>query len=70
VPQKLARGGRAGRASPARPIELDVNDLPLPDGMRLASFSGAPEISVWQRKLVMGNPRDVEIYWAAKTRSR
>ena len=58
------------RAGAAKPVEIDTADLPLAEGVRLASFSGGPEISVSQAKIVIAGPREAEIYWAAKKGSR
>ena len=58
------------RAGAAKPVEIDTADLPVAEGLRLASFSGSPEISVSQSKIVIAGPREVEIYWAAKKGSR
>ena len=48
-----------------KPIELDVEDLPLADGMRLAPFDGGAEITVSQRKIAV-EPKDIAIYWTRR----
>ncbi len=58
------------RAGAEKPIEFDVDDLALPEGLRLASFDGRPDLTITQRKIAIAAPQDVGIYWAAKTRAR
>jgi hypothetical protein len=45
-------------------LELDVDDLPLADGLKLESFDGAPAITVARRKIAV-DPRDIGI-WSVK----
>jgi glycosidase len=48
-----------------KPIELDVDDLPLGDGLKLASFDGPAAITVAQRKLGV-EPKDIGIWWVKR----
>jgi glycosidase len=53
------------RAGAAKPVELDVDDVGLPDGLRLTSFSaGQPEAAVSKGKVVIPEPKEINIYWA------
>ena len=53
------------RAGAAKPVELDVDDVGLPDGLRLTSFSaGEPEAAVSKGKVVIPEPKEINIYWA------
>jgi glycosidase len=49
----------------AKPVELDVDDLPLADGLRLTSFDGGAGLSVAQRKISV-EPKDIGIWWVKK----
>ncbi len=52
------------RAGSARPIELAVDDLPLAEGLTFRPMSGGGEIAVTHGRIVLPEPRDVNIYWA------
>ena len=53
------------RAGAAEPINLNVDDLGLPEGLRFSPFvTGLPELAVSQGKVVIQNPEEIEIYWA------
>jgi glycosidase len=54
----LTRGGA--------PLDLDVDDLPLPDGLRLAPYDGGPEVTVSGRKIAIAGQKEVAIYWARR----
>jgi glycosidase len=56
------------RGGAGKPIELDVDDLQMADGLRLTSFSGGPELSVAQRKITIAEPKEVGIYWTPNRR--
>jgi glycosidase len=57
------------RAGSAKPVELPVDDLPLPDGLRFRPFlAGRPEITVRGAKIVLPEPGQIEIYWAERPR--
>jgi glycosidase len=54
------------RAGSAKPIQIDVDDLPLAEGLRLKSFSeGSPDAVVSGGKIVIDQPREIQIYWVA-----
>ena len=46
-------------------LELDVEDLPLADGLRLTSYEGGAEIAVAQRKLAIP-AGEVGIWWVKR----
>src|SRR5262249_1881647 len=48
------------------PLELEVDDLPLPDGLRFASYDGGPGPAVAGRKISIAMSKDVGIYSAKK----
>ncbi len=53
------------RAGSAKPLQIDVDDLPLPEGLRLKSISeGTPDAVVSAGKIMIQQPKEVEIYWA------
>lgn len=55
------------RAGAGKPIELEVDDLGLPDGLEFAPFSGGQrEAAVSQGKIVVPDPREIGIYWAKR----
>jgi glycosidase len=55
----------AHQGTPAKPIEIEVDDLRLAEGLRFKSFSqGQPDVAVTQGKLVIQDPKDIDIYWA------
>ena len=57
---------RAGRD---KPIQIEVDDLPLKDGLHLGSFrAGAPDAVVSGGKVVIDQPGEVQIYWAKRAR--
>jgi glycosidase len=47
------------------PVELEVDDLPLADGARLAAFDGGAEVVVSGRKLAVP-AKEVGIFWVKK----
>jgi len=49
------------RAGNAKPIELDVDDLGLPEGIKFQ-----PELPVSGGKVTIREPKDVQIYWASR----
>ncbi len=51
---------RAGRS---KPIELDVDDLGWPEGLQFSAFAGGEPAVVRQGKILIQEPRDVNIYW-------
>ena len=54
------------RAGNAKPIEIEVDDLRLPEGLRFKSFpAGSPDVTVSAGKLVVNQPKEIQIYWAA-----
>ncbi|MCL6543625.1 MAG: cyclomaltodextrinase N-terminal domain-containing protein [Bryobacteraceae bacterium] len=57
------------RAGADKPIEIEVDDLPLADGLRFQPLrSGRPGVSVSGGKIVIPNPEPIEIYWAQRSR--
>jgi neopullulanase len=58
---------RAGRE---KPIQIEVDDLPfLKDGVRLTAFpAGGPDAVVAGGKIVIDQPREVQLYWAKRAR--
>jgi glycosidase len=51
------------RAGSAKPIEIDVDDLSMPDGMKWT-----PDLTVTKGKLIIREPKDVQPYWAARAK--
>ena len=61
-----AWSGLLCRTPGAKPIQIDVDDLPLAEGLRLKSFSeGSPDAVVSGGKIVIDQPREIQIYWVA-----
>jgi len=57
------------RAGSQKPIQIEVDDLPFPEGMRLRSFADAkPDAVVSASKIVIEQPGEVQIYWANRAR--
>jgi neopullulanase len=57
------------RAGSAKPLSIDVEDLPLPEGLRLkSSAAGAPDLAVSSGKVVIDQPKEVQLYWAERGR--
>jgi glycosidase len=55
------------RAGSAKAIEVDVDDLSLPDGLRFQSFpAGSPDVVASAGKLVIRQPKEIEIYYAPR----
>jgi len=53
------------RAGAAKPIEVEVDDLHLTEGLLFKPFSqGQPAVAVSQGKLVIQDPKAINIYWA------
>lgn len=56
------------RAGADKPLEIEVDDLPLSDGLRFQPFrSERPAVSVTGGKIVIADPQQIEIYWAQRT---
>ena len=51
------------RGGAAKPIEIDVDDLGFADGMKFQ-----PDLTVANRKLIIREPKDVQIYWSMRAR--
>jgi len=51
------------RAGSAKPIEIEVDDLGLAEGMRFQ-----PDLTVANGKLTIREPKDVQIYWAPRAK--
>ncbi len=59
------------RAGNTNPVELGVDDIALPEGLHFKSFpEGSPDLTVTAGKLAIKEPKEIEIYWAERTRSR
>jgi glycosidase len=59
----LNRAGRHG------PIELEVDDLPLPEGLRFHFWmQGQPDLVVSNGGLRIPEPEEVNIYWVSRTK--
>jgi glycosidase len=57
------------RAGSAKPIQIDVDDLPLADGLRLKPLAAnAPELVVSGGKVVIDQPKEIQIYSAQRAR--
>jgi neopullulanase len=57
------------RAGSAKPIQIDVDDLPLADGLRLKPLAAnAPEVVVSGGKLVIDQPKEIQVYSAQRAR--
>jgi glycosidase len=55
------------RAGSAKAIELDVDDLSLPEGMRFQSFpAGSADVAVSAGKVTIEQPKQIQIYRAAR----
>jgi glycosidase len=52
------------RAGQSKPIDLDVDDLGWPDGLRFSTFAGGAAAAVSQGKIVIQEPKEVNIYWS------
>lgn len=54
---------RAGAA----PIDLEVDDIPLPDGLRFRSFpAGGPDLIVSGGRLRLKQPGQIHLYWTGE----
>lgn len=54
------------RSGATSPIELNVDDIPLPDGMQFQSWrEGKPALVVSGGKVRIAGPENIHIYWAA-----
>lgn len=57
------------RAGNAKPIQIDVEDLALPDGLRFKPFAaGSPDAVVAGGKISLDTPKEIQIYWAERAR--
>lgn len=55
------------RAGSAKALEVDVDDLSLPEGLRFQSFPvGSPDVAVSAGKLTIGQPKQIQIYRAGR----
>ncbi|MCC7173635.1 MAG: cyclomaltodextrinase N-terminal domain-containing protein [Bryobacterales bacterium] len=55
------------RAAGTEPLKLEVDDLPLPDGLQFRTFpDGSPGPAVKDGTLVLGQPGRIRIYWASR----
>jgi hypothetical protein len=59
------------RAGNTNSVLLTVDDIALPEGLHFKSFpEGSADLVVAAGKLVINEPKEIEIYWADRTRSR
>jgi len=55
------------RAGDAKALEIDVDDLSMPEGLRFRSFpAGSPDLVVSSGKLTIGQPKPIQIFRAAR----
>ena len=55
------------RAGSAKPMQIDVDDMAMPDGMRFKAYSAdSPDAVVTGGKVTIEQPREIQIYWAAR----
>ncbi|HEV3199970.1 MAG TPA: alpha-amylase family glycosyl hydrolase [Bryobacteraceae bacterium] len=55
------------RAGSAKALEIDVDDLSMPEGLRFQPFpAGAPDVAVSAGKLTIEQPKQIQIYRAAR----
>jgi hypothetical protein len=59
------------RAGDTNSVALVVDDLALPEGLHFKSFpEGSADLVVTAGKLVINDPKEIEIYRAERTRSQ
>ncbi|HXB67294.1 MAG TPA: alpha-amylase family glycosyl hydrolase [Candidatus Acidoferrales bacterium] len=58
------------RAGAAKPVEIELDDLlgelAIPDGLRFRPWGAGPELPVSSGKVVIAQPKEIEIYWATR----
>jgi glycosidase len=55
------------RAGDTNAVTLTVSDLGLPEGLHFKSFpAGAPDLVVTAGKLILSEPKPINIYWAGR----
>lgn len=55
------------RAGSAKAIQIDVDDLGMPDGLRLKSFAAdSPHAVVAGGKVAIEQPKEIQIFWARR----
>jgi glycosidase len=54
------------RAGAAKPLELPVSDLGMPEGLRFTCATGGADVAVSGRKIVLETPGEVGIWTAAR----
>jgi glycosidase len=55
------------RAGNAKPIEIEVDDLSLPEGLRFHSWAaGSPDVTVSSGRVVISQPKEIQLYWAER----
>jgi glycosidase len=52
------------REGSGKPIELDMSDLGLRDGLTFRAMSGTEEVAVTGGRILLREPKDINIYWA------
>jgi glycosidase len=58
------------RAGSAKAIEIDIDDLDMPNGTRLKSFApDSPDAVVTNAKITIEQPKEIQIYWTKRTRN-
>jgi len=53
-------------AGNGKPVEIELDDLGVADGLRFHPIRGGPDLPVAARKLTIPQPREIEIYWSAR----
>ena len=54
------------RAGSARPVEIALDDLKIPEGLRFQPFRDGPELFVNGGKIVIAQPGEIEVWWARR----
>jgi glycosidase len=54
------------RAGSGKPVEIAVDDLAIPDGVRFRGFGTAPELTVAGGKVRIEQPAEIGIWWAGR----
>ena len=57
------------RAGSAKPVQIDVDDLAIPDGQRFQPLgAGIPEVVVKGGKVILEEPKETQVYWSTRAR--
>lgn len=56
------------RAGSAAPIQIDVDDLGIPNGTLFKSFTpDSPDVVVSNAQMTVEQPKEIQVYWAKRT---